>query len=1105
MTDPPAGARDGDYFVLLAELVEFRRERLRDEPSARILARAADVSPTTIGNWLRGKGFPQRPDSLLGVLAALRARARSAGLDQDAGVAMLLDERRWRAAYQAEAQRRAQATRTAVQAQQGRAVLDRMRPGWPLESVTDPFRFGLEVHRAIDAGTVGLPALPAYVERDHDRALRDIVKHAATGDSRIAVLVGGSSTGKTRACWEALHWLRAQPEPWRLWHPIEPSRPEAVLADLARIGPHTVIWLNEAQFYLQDGERGERVAAALRNLLRNARRGPVLVLATLWPEYWYTLTRWAEPDRHAHARELLTGADIEVPAAFTGTDMGALALQVGKDSRLAKAADHARDGRITQYLAGAPVLMSRYRNAPPAAKELIHAAMDARRLGCGQELPWALLVEAVPYYLADADWEQLDADRWSDEAVAYLAPPGKAIQKIFTRVTSRPPPGGSNRAERTGRAAPAQFAGPQTGPMYVLADYLDQHGARDRADRLPPEEFWTVAALHALPGDLAALGRAAQARGLYREAAQLWKHATRYGDTRAAADLIEHVRALDDVIHDAAGWAATYAALDAPDAVSDLLHNLWQARTWGPIGTLLARDPAGQATLEHAAHVADLLSVLHRLGAHEQVMKLAGRAAEDVALDHVEATGWLLSTLREVKAGEQLTALARRAAARSPLDLMTAVVELLKVLRKVGADEQFMVLAGRAAAHVSFDEPSEVASLLTGFRELDADGQIAALLQRDPAANAALDHPDAVKKLLYALRNLDLDEGVSLLARPRDLGPVDRHVSVLAARAAMHVPVDDVEAVRDLLSTLYHLGADEQMRLLLIRRGSAAQVPLDDGAAVTRPLARARNLDVREHTTTLTGHAGIAHIPIDDPATVADLLQRQERAGDSEQSAVLLARDPAGQVCIDEMSAVTWLLETLHAIGEDKQVTRLADRAVDLVAIDDPSAVATLLTSLREVRADDHIKTLLNRDPAAHAALGHPAAVARLLSSLDEVDAVEQVRALAARAVDAAVDDPQAVVKLLIGLHHVQAGQQIRTLADRAARHATLDNFSAAATLLKALRELALQQQVTVLIKRLCAAGHYQRSHEGNQTDLSTFGLKSDGSPADKWMWHDVC
>ena len=80
---------------------------------------------------------------------------------------------------------------------------------------------------------------------------------------------------------------------------------DAALAELAGVGPRTVVWLNEAQFYLDaEDELGERVAAGLRELLRDPARAPVLVLATLWPGFWDALT--ARPagrdDRHAQAR-----------------------------------------------------------------------------------------------------------------------------------------------------------------------------------------------------------------------------------------------------------------------------------------------------------------------------------------------------------------------------------------------------------------------------------------------------------------------------------------------------------------------------------------------------------------------------------------------------------------------------------------------------------------------------------------------------------------------------------------------------------------------------------------------------------------------------------
>ena len=88
------------------------------------------------------------------------------------------------------------------------------------------------------------------------------------------------------------------------------------------------MWLNEAQLYLDTtDELGERVAAQLRALLRDPDQAPVLVLATIWPEYWHALT--ARPaggaGRHAQAQQLLAGHDVPVLAKFTPAQMGELA------------------------------------------------------------------------------------------------------------------------------------------------------------------------------------------------------------------------------------------------------------------------------------------------------------------------------------------------------------------------------------------------------------------------------------------------------------------------------------------------------------------------------------------------------------------------------------------------------------------------------------------------------------------------------------------------------------------------------------------------------------------------------------------------------------
>jgi hypothetical protein len=320
--------------------------------------------------------------------------------------------------------------------------------GPPIETLTDPVALDLEVHRAIDAGAdaAGLGPLPAYILRDHDQKLRAAVARAAAGESLLVMLVGGSSTGKTRACWEAITTSGALLAGWRLSHPIDPGRPEAAAQALEEwVGPKTVVWLNEAQHYLltPNPTLGERVAAGLRELLRTPSRGPVLVLGTIWPEYWATLTATLSPgipDSHAHARALLTGTAIEVPDSFTDSDLAALDEQAATDPRLVEARDHAEEGQITQYLAGGPALLERYTTAPPAAKAVITAAMDARRLGHSLPLPRSLLAHAAVGYLTTQQADDLDNDgRWVETALTYASQPCRGARGPLTPSAHTPP------------------------------------------------------------------------------------------------------------------------------------------------------------------------------------------------------------------------------------------------------------------------------------------------------------------------------------------------------------------------------------------------------------------------------------------------------------------------------------------------------------------------------------------------------------------------------------------------------------------------------------------------------------------------------------------
>ena len=273
-------------------------------------------------------------------------------------------------------------------------------PGRPIGQ-WDPH--DLEVHPAggiARAASRAQPVqlLPGYVERAHDRTLAAVVQEVSAGRSRMVVLVGSSSTGKTRACWEAVQPLAAHG--WRLWHPFDPTRAEAALADLSRVGPRTVLWLNEAQHYLGHHTLGEQIASAVHTLLTSPDHGPVLVLGTLWPEYadqYAAPPRPQAPDPHSQVRELLAGRTVTVPDVFDDHALAACAvLAQDGDRLLADALTRAHQhGRLTQDLAGAPALLDRYEHGTPAARALLQAAMDARRLGAGLLLPQAFLADAA--------------------------------------------------------------------------------------------------------------------------------------------------------------------------------------------------------------------------------------------------------------------------------------------------------------------------------------------------------------------------------------------------------------------------------------------------------------------------------------------------------------------------------------------------------------------------------------------------------------------------------------------------------------------------------------------------------------------------------------
>ncbi|HEY1619821.1 MAG TPA: hypothetical protein VGG25_19520 [Streptosporangiaceae bacterium] len=773
----------------------------------------------------------------------------------------------------------------------------------------------------------GLDVLPAYVRRGHDERLAGALRAAAEGASGAVVLVGGSSTGKTRACWEALALLRDEAAGWRVWHPVDPGRPEAALAELARVGPRTVVWLNEAQFYLlAGGGAGERVAAGLRELLRDAARGPVLVLATLWPEYWARLAvrpAAGSPDSHAQARELLAGRDIAVPGVLTPAEVQEAAA--AGDPRLALAAGQALDGEVIQFLAGAPELISRYESAPPAARALLDAAVDARRMGLGPVLSREFLEDAAPGYLTDVQWQALPED-WPGPALAYTAAPCNGVAGPLAPARPRRP-----------AAAPGPAA-------WRMADYLEQHGRRASRARIPPDGFWRAAARHADPASLPDLAHAAEGRGLLRDAARLRKKAAWHGDAREAAVLVRDLQAMapGPADHRPAQWAVAHASLDDPYALAALLDALRKAGAVEQAAALATRAVA-RAPLDDPSAVARLLDALREAGAGEQATALAARGPAACApLDNPRAVARLVNALREAGADEQATALAARGpAACAPLDDLDAVMYLVDALREAGAVEQAAALATRAAPRASFDHPNTVTRLVVALREAGAGEQLTELAIR-AVADSSPGNPHAVTYLVEALR---------------EAGAVEQ-LAALAARA----PLDNPQAVTDLVNALRNAGAVEQLAVLAAR-GPAARIRLEDLGAVGWLIEALQRAGADEQATALATRAA-THVPLDDPGPVSTLLDDLRSAGADEQLAALAARGPAARVRLDDPGAVADLVGALRRAGAGEQATALAIRAAAHVPFNEPLAARDLAKDLRRAGADKQARELVIRAAA---------------------------------------------------------------------------------------------------------------------------------------------
>ncbi|MDI6105706.1 hypothetical protein QLQ12_44715 [Actinoplanes sp. NEAU-A12] len=344
--------------------------------------------------------------------------------------------------------------------------------------------------------------LPGYVPRLFDPDLRQRIEDG-TRRGCFIVLIGGSSTGKTRSLYEAVRaeagqWWLAQPADTRDIYRLldEPDRP-------------AVVWLDEiARFFDQTP------ALTKPQVARMVRAGHIVV-GTLWFEDYSA--RMDSRVTGAVERELLLFAEkIDVPRYFRPEEQLSARRLAATDSAIRAALDAPDDG-LTQVLAAGPELMRRWEHAPPYARAAITAAADARRLGILSPLPSDLLLEAMSGYLSRPE-QAASQQKWLMEVTSYAAQP----------------------INETSLAALPREAGerPGTPPGYRAADFLAQQLRAQHRAQCPPESLWT-ALIDRLDSrdEIRRLSDAAAARMRYRLQARALRRLMTLGDGGACIEL----------------------------------------------------------------------------------------------------------------------------------------------------------------------------------------------------------------------------------------------------------------------------------------------------------------------------------------------------------------------------------------------------------------------------------------------------------------------------------------------------------------------------------------------------------------------------------------
>lgn len=531
--------------------------------------------------------------------------------------------------------------------------------------------------------------LPGYVPRAFDPDLRQLIKEG-TRQGCFIVLIGGSSTGKTRSLYEA---VRAQAGQWWLAQPADTRDIYRLLDEPDR---PAIVWLDElARFF-------DQTPALTKPQVAKLLRDGHIVVGTLWSED-YMAYMHSRAGRAAE-RELLVFAEkIDVPRHFRGEEQRSARRLAATDSSIRAALEAADDG-LTQVLAAGPELVRRWEHAPPYARAAITAAADARRLGILSPLSPELLLDAMVDYLSRAD-RATSRRRWLEEVESYAVRP----------------------VNETSLAALPRDAGERlrTPAGYRAADFLAHQLRAQRRMQCPPASLWT-ALIDRIEGkdEIRRLADGAAARMRYRLQERALRRLAALGDGDACVELAFLLIRRDDI--DA-----------AMSVLMDGVRGRLDAKAEKALAEVIAlRGRADQLRASDPGWLADLL--------HDRGESLELRTKD--GMGDITAADELATLLAE--RGE-LAALRERADAGHRL-AAELLAELLAVLRRTDELAARAQRGDRAAA-TWLDRIVAGEDELPGGEVAASEAEIAKL--RGDLAAGGMDAAERLTSLLFELGN----------------------------------------------------------------------------------------------------------------------------------------------------------------------------------------------------------------------------------------------------------------------------------------------------------------------------------------------------------------